>query len=356
MVNIAPILVARIAEAVGGSVVLSRLGNGEELKVTQLGEPNEVGPEGVAFVISEGFVKDAPATRAAALVIQAAFAEKLLPQLPQSVRVVIASPDAYVGLARLSKVIADGDPLGDWRLTESDSAGPVHPRAKVDSTVRVDRGAVVCEGASIGARTLVLANAVVGPGVEVGSDCVIFPGVVLYPRVKIGNRVRIHANAVLGADGFGYARGPQGSEKIWHLGRVVIEDDVEIGAGTMIDRGTMKDTIVERSAKIDNLCQIGHNGHVRAHAILCAQVGMAGNVTVGRGAILAGKVGVADKIEIGDGAIVGPLAGLSKDVGPKETFMGALPARPRREWWKMLAFIDKIPELVERVKKLEGRQ
>ena len=148
---------------------------------------------------------------------------------------------------------------------------------------------------------------------------------------------------MIGADGFGYARGPQGSVKIWHLGRVVIEDDVEIGAGTMIDRGTLKDTIIERGAKIDNLCQIGHNGHVKAHAILCAQVGMAGNVTVGRGAILAGKVGVADKIEIGDGALVGPMTGISKRcVKPKASRLWAsiLPAGRDAKWWRLMALIS----------------
>jgi UDP-3-O-[3-hydroxymyristoyl] glucosamine N-acyltransferase len=169
----------------------------------------------------------------------------------------------------------------------------------------------------------------------------------------VGNRVRIHANAVLGSDGFGYARGPRGAVKIWHFGNVVVGDDVEIGAGATIDRGTLKDTIIDEGAKLDNLVHIGHNGYVKSHAILCAQVGLSGNVTVGSGAILAGKVGVADKIEIGDGAIIGPASGVSKDVKPGEILMGKHRAKPRREWWKLVRLFERLPELFERVKNLE---
>ena len=116
----------------------------------------------------------------------------------------------------------------------------------------------------------------------------------------------------------------------------------------------MKDTVIERGVKIDNLVQIGHNGYIKAHAMICAQTGLAGNVTVGRGAVLAGKVGVGDKIEIGDGATVGAMSGVSKDVAPGDIVMGSLLARPRREWWRFLATLERVGDLVERVKKLEG--
>ncbi|MBI3555753.1 MAG: UDP-3-O-(3-hydroxymyristoyl)glucosamine N-acyltransferase [Deltaproteobacteria bacterium] len=356
MVNIAPLSTAQVADAVTGTVALSRLGNGEKLEVTQLGEPLEVGNGGVAFIISESYIRDVPQTKASMLVVQAAFAERALALLPDCVRVLIACPDAYVGLAQLSKIAADRDALADWRLPAMLGAQGVHSTAEVDSTARLGAGVVICEGARIGARTQILANAVIGPGVTVGSDCLIFPGVVLYPRTKVGSRVRLHANVVVGSDGFGYARGAKGSVKIWHLGRVIVQDDVEIGAGTTVDRGTLKDTIIESGAKIDNLCQIGHNGHVKAHAILCAQVGMAGNVTVGRGAILAGKVGIADKLEIGDGALVGPMTGVSKDVKAGEQVMGHFTAKPRREGWRLLVLFDKLPEIYDRLKKLEGQQ
>ena len=355
MVNIAPLSTAQITEAVSGTVILDRLGNGEKLEVTQLGAPLEVGNEGVAFIISESYIGEVPQTKACMLVVQAAFSERVSAQLPPNVKVLVTCADAYVGLAQVTKVVSDSDPLADWGLPSMGAAQAVHSSAVVDPTARLGAGVVLCEGAKVGARTQILANVVVGPGVTIGSDCLIFPGVVLYPRTQIGNRVRLHANVVLGSDGFGYARGKQGSVKIWHLGRVVIGDDVEIGSGTTIDRGTMKDTIVERGAKIDNLCQIGHNGHIKEHAILCAQVGLAGNVTVGRGAIMAGKAGAADKLDIGDGAVVGPMTGISKDVKAGEQVMGHHMARPRREWWRLLVYFDKLPELNDRVKKLEGK-
>lgn len=362
MVKIAPISANRIAEAIGGSILLSRLSKGEVFQATQLGEPLEVGSGGVAFIISESYLKDAASTKAAILVVQSSFEERVRGQLSGDVRVLIGVKDAYLGLAQLSGVLASELPYADWRVFDSDKTSdktktgafaPVPPA--LDPTAKVAAGVSIGEGARIGPRTVLLPNVVVGPGVAIGSDCVLFPGVVLYPGTSIGDRVRIHANVVVGADGFGYARGPQGSVKIWHLGRVVVEDDVEIGAGTMIDRGTMKDTRIERGAKLDNLVQVGHNGHIKEHAILCAQVGLAGNVTVGRGAILAGKVGVADKLEIGDGALVGPMSGLSKDVKPGDQVMGQQPAKPRREWWRLIVLFEKLPEIYERLKKLESK-
>jgi UDP-3-O-[3-hydroxymyristoyl] glucosamine N-acyltransferase len=352
MVKFPAIAGARLLESVSGRVLK---GDPSAVKVSHLAEPAEAGDDGVAFIIAESFLKELPTTKVGTLVVQEAFAERVLERLPPTVRLCIACKDAYVGLAAFSRVVAENVPSGDWKIGEGEGERRIHPTAEIATTARLGVGVVVGAHAKIGANTSVLANAVIGPECRIGQDCVIFPGVVLYPRTQIGDRVRLHANVVLGSDGFGYARGPQGSVKIWHLGRVIVGDDVEIGAGTTIDRGTMKDSIIESGAKIDNLCQIGHNGHVKSHAILCAQVGMAGNVTVGRGAILAGQVGVADKVEIGDGAVVGPKSGLSKDINPGEVVMGQQPARPRREWWKLVALFERLPDLNDRLKKLEAK-
>lgn len=356
MVSFKPIGAARIIEIVSGSVLSSdskSVGISQsEFEISELGEPLEVGPRGVSFIISDAFIKDVASTRAAMLIIHAALAEKVMPLVSATVKVCAVAKDAYLGLALFSKVIAQSDRVWDWR-PETSGGAAINPSAEIDASVVVSPGVVISEDVKIAARTVLLPNCVIGPKAQIGSDCVIFPGVVIYPRTVVGARVRIHANSVIGSDGFGYARGAQGSVKIWHLGKVVIGDDVEIGSGTMIDRGTMKDTIIEEGAKIDNLVQIGHNGHVGAHAVLCGQTGLAGNVTVGAGAILAGKVGVADKLRIGKGAIVGPFSGLSKDVGDGEVVMGVIPARPRREWWNMVAQIDKLSEVFDRLKKLE---
>jgi len=350
MVRIVPTSTVELKLAVAATAVR---GDGERI-LTELGEPSEVGPDGVAFLISTKFLNDVPNTKASVLVIQSTLAAKVSARLPATVSICIECEDAYLGLAHFTKKIRDKDPVSDWQMVCL-AGTPVHPSASIDPTVRLGPGVIVGERASIGMGSIVLGNAVIGPEARIGSDCVIFPGVVIYPRTTVGDRVRIHANAVVGSDGFGYARGSQGSVKIWHLGKVAIGDDVEIGAGTMIDRGTIKDTVIENGVKIDNLVHIGHNGHVKAHATLCAQVGMAGNVTVGRYAILGGKVAVADKLEIGDHSMVGPMSGIARDVKPGEKLMGAQRALPLQEWRKLVILFEGLPELYRRVKTLEKK-
>ncbi len=337
--------------------------------ITGLKEPKDAGPQDLAFLISAQFVTDAAHSCAGALIVQ----ENLLAPFKAAMENVstdtgirkawpylIVCADAYLALARISAEWIKEDPYADWHpaLNEtsfrkrSDGAF-VHESAVVHESAKLSPGVVICEGAKIGANVVCLPHVTIGPACEIGEGSHIFPGAVLYPRTSLGKNVRLHSNVVLGSDGFGYARGPRGSEKIWHLGRVIVAQDVEIGPGTCVDRGTLKDTIIERGAKIDNLVQIGHNGHIKSHAILCAQTGLAGNVTVGVGAILAGQAGIADKVEIGDQAIIGPKAGVSKDVSAKETLLGTLVSRPRKQWWKLNALFDRLPELFERVKALE---
>lgn len=330
MVKFQPgIPVKKICEIVSGSFVRG----GSDAVIDNVAEPAEAQESSLAFIISESFLSELATTQARTVVISANLLEKASEKIPTSIDHLISCSDAYLGLARVSEVVIQQNPHWDW--AKKDATGPISERV------------VIGEG------TRVLPGAIIGPDVSIGRDCVIYPGVVIYPRTTIGDRVRIHANSVLGADGFGYARTPTGAVKIWHLGRVCIGNDVEIGAGAMIDRGTIKDTVVESGAKIDNLVQIGHNGYVKAHAIICAQSGLAGNVTVGKGAILAGNAGIADKVVIGDGAIVGARSGISKDVPSGVTMMGGQPSRPQREWWRLLALFDRLPELYDRVKKLE---
>lgn len=331
----------QIVKAVGGVVARG----GGDLTVTGLKEPQDADESCVTFLISSAFKDAVRGTKASIIVVQQSLLKDVEASLPATAKAVVASPDAYLGLARLTAEIAKQDPLADWPMS-SFAPGGVSPEAHVDPSANVIPGATVCAGARIGARTAVMAGAVIGPACEVGADCMIFPGAVLYPRTKLGDHVRIHANAVIGADGFGYAKGPAGSEKIWHLGRVVIGNNAEIGAGSCIDRGTLRDSIVEDAVKVDNLVQVGHNGHLKAHSILCSQAGLAGNVTVGMGAILAGQAGIADKVRIGDGAIIGPQAGISKDVPNGTIMMGVLPARPRKEWWRLMAHLERLPEFM----------
>jgi len=213
----------------------------------------------------------------------------------------------------------------------------------------------VVEGrAVIGARVRLHALVHVGAGVEIGDDSVLYPHVSLREGVRLGRRVIIHAGAVLGADGFGFAFDGAAHRKIPQVGGVLIEDDVEIGANTTIDRATFGDTIVRRGTKIDNLVQIGHNVLVGEHSLLVAQAGVSGSSRLGRGVILAGQVGVADHVTIGDGVIVGAQAGVPSDLAAGDKVLGT-PARPILQAKRIMVAELRLPELLQRVRALEHK-
>jgi UDP-3-O-[3-hydroxymyristoyl] glucosamine N-acyltransferase len=172
--------------------------------------------------------------------------------------------------------------------------------------------------------------------------------------VRLGRRVVIHPGAVLGADGFGYAFDGRAHRKIPQVGGVLIEDDVEIGANTTIDRATFGDTIVRRGSKIDNLVQIGHNVEVGEHSLLVAQVGVSGSSRLGRGVVLAGQVGVADHVTLGDGVIAGAQAGIPSSIAAGEKVLGT-PARPLLQAKRIMVAETRLPELLQRVRALEQR-
>jgi len=195
---------------------------------------------------------------------------------------------------------------------------------------------------------------VLGDEVEIGAGSVVYPHAVLYAGTVTGARVRIHAGAVIGGDGFGYVWSGEGHQKIPQNGRVRIEDDVEIGANTTIDRATTGETVIGPGTKIDNLVQVAHNVRTGAHCVMAAQVGIAGSATLGSGVVLGGKAGLKDHISVGDGVIAGAQAGLWGDVEPGQ-FVSGHPARPHREHVRIEAALGKLPELLRRVRELERR-
>ena len=230
----------------------------------------------------------------------------------------------------------------------------VDPGATVDPTATIGPLVVVEVGARIGARVRVHALAYVGRRVEVGDDTVLHPHVVLYEGVQVGRGVVVHAGAVLGADGFGYVPGNDGHRKIPQVGTVLVEDDVEIGANTTIDRATMGATIVRRGAKIDNLVQIAHNVVIGEHSILAAQVGIAGSSRLGRGVLMGGQVGVADHVTIGDGAMFSAQSGAIQDVEAGAKMAGTW-ARPAALASRIFVAQTDLPEMAVRLRKLERR-
>ncbi len=230
-----------------------------------------------------------------------------------------------------------------WRLhTERPFplAAGVDPSAEIGAGARIHETAIVAAGAAIGEGAMVEAYAVIGPGVRIGPGGRIGAGATVSHCI-VGARARIMPGARIGQAGFGFVAGPDGPVRTPQLGRVMIGDDVEIGANTTIDRGALGDTVIGDGVKIDNLVQIGHNVRIGRFSILAAHVGISGSTVIGEGALLGGKVGVADHVTIGDGAQIAAGAGVMRDIGPGEKW-GGLPARPFRTWFRETATLAKL--------------
>jgi UDP-3-O-[3-hydroxymyristoyl] glucosamine N-acyltransferase len=216
----------------------------------------------------------------------------------------------------------------------------VHPAARLEANVTVDPLAVIGADAEIGAGTVIAVGAVIGPGVRIGRDCAIGAGTTIQ-HALIGDRVIIHPGVRIGQDGFGYLPGPKGHQKIPQTRRVIIQDDVEIGANSAIDRGATRDTVIGEGTKIDNLVQIAHNTSIGRHCLLAAQTGISGSVEVGDYVMMGGQVGIADHLTIGDGAMLAARSGVTSNVPAGGRYNG-WPAQPSREWLRGVSWLRRM--------------
>jgi UDP-3-O-[3-hydroxymyristoyl] glucosamine N-acyltransferase len=216
-------------------------------------------------------------------------------------------------------------------------AAHVSASARLEPGVIVEAGAVIGSDAAIGSGTIVAPHAVIGPSCQIGRDCYVGPHATIQYAL-VGDRVFVHAGACIGQDGFGFVPGPKGPERVPQIGRVVIQNDVEIGANTTVDRGAMADTVIGEGTKIDNLVQIAHNVRIGRGCVIAAHGGLAGSVTMGDYVMLGGRVGIADHITIGDRVQIAAGSGLMRDVPTGERWMG-VPARPMREFFREVATI-----------------
>ncbi|MCX6355600.1 MAG: UDP-3-O-(3-hydroxymyristoyl)glucosamine N-acyltransferase [Candidatus Aureabacteria bacterium] len=230
----------------------------------------------------------------------------------------------------------------------------VSKEAKIGTGVSVGPFAVVEEGAEVGDRTVIRSGVYIGHESRVGSDCHIHPNVTIRERCVIGSRVIIHGGSVIGSDGFGYVAVEGLHQKIPQIGRVVIEDDVEIGANVTIDRARFDKTIIRKGTKIDNLVQIAHNCDIGENTIVVAQVGISGSTSIGKNVILAGQVGVVGHVRIGDNTIIGAKGGVSKNI-PSNSYYIGIPAMDAKQFKKIYAAYVRLPALVARIKELEEK-
>jgi UDP-3-O-[3-hydroxymyristoyl] glucosamine N-acyltransferase len=234
----------------------------------------------------------------------------------------------------------------------------IHPAAYVDLTARIGAGttiqpgAYIAENVTLGQRCTIYSGVNIMAGCTVGDDCTLYPNVTLYQATILGDRVLIHAGATLGAFGFGYRMVQGRHERTAQLGWVQVDSDVEIGAGTTIDRGTFGATRIGEGTKIDNQVQIGHNCHIGKHNLLCSQVGIAGSCTTGDYVVMAGQVGMKDHINISDKVIIGAQAGVMQDIEPGQVMLGS-PAMPHKQTMQQIAALTRLPEMRRQLRDLQ---
>lgn len=232
----------------------------------------------------------------------------------------------------------------------------IDPSAKIGEEVYIGPFVNITENVVVGNRTKIYSNCTVGRDSAIGEDCVLYPGVKLYKKTEIHDRVTIHANTVIGSDGFGFAPQSNGTyNKIAQIGNVIIESDVEIGANTAIDRATMGSTIIRRGAKLDNLIQIAHNVEIGANTVVAAQSGISGSTKVGGNSVIGGQVGIAGHLTLAKGTQVGAQAGIQFNITEENKQWHGTPAQPLRDWMKSSVYFKKLPSTNARIEALEKK-
>lgn len=320
---------------IAASISAELIGNGDVI-VKHVASAALADGDSLVFAEDEAALREALDSNAAAIVVTEEMAKQAGDEKPL---LVIRQP--RLGFARVARLLHSSEPKRG-----------VHPAAIVASTavldvdVFVDAFVVIEDGTHIGAGSSIGAGSVIGAGARLGKGCRVYPRVVMYPGVTLGERVVVHAGAVLGADGFGYVRDAATGEYMQfpQQGKLVIEDDVEIGANTTIDRGALEETRIARGVKLDNLVHIGHNVRLGKNVVIAAQTGVSGSSVIGDDAIVGGQVGIADHVEIGDRVILGAQAGIpskKKIRGPGIVFWGT-PARPIKDYLKELAALARL--------------
>ena len=298
---------------------------------------DRAGPGDLAFIDNVRYSDQLRHTRAGACLTNSRFEKLAPPHLA-----VLRAREPYRAFVVVARTLFAGAlrPSSLFAVTGVASGAHVHPSARLEAEVTIDPGAVVGPEAEIGAGTLIGANAVIGPRVRIGRDCSVGAGTSI-THALIGDRVIIHPGCRIGQDGFGFQMGAKGHVKVPQVGRVIIQDDVEIGAGATIDRGAIRDTMIGEGTKIDNLVQIGHNVVIGRHCVLVAQTGVSGSSTLEDFVALGARVGVTNHVTIGEGSQIAAISIVGTDVPPGSRW-GGTPAKPVRQWLRELKVVERL--------------
>jgi UDP-3-O-[3-hydroxymyristoyl] glucosamine N-acyltransferase len=322
-----------IAQAVG-----ARLVGGKTVWISGLASIESAGADDLVFVEEQKHLAAALESRAGAVITRD------FPTPATGQRPILVVDHPKLAFARAARLFAPAQADGAANLIHP--AAVIHATAVLGNRVAISACAVIDENARIGDGSQIGAGCAVGMGVTIGSQCVLYPNVTIYPGTSIGDRAVVHAGAVLGSDGFGYVRDlTTGSyEKFPQVGRLVIEDDVEIGANTTIDRGALDETRIRRGAKIDNLVHVGHNCEIGENVVIAAQTGLSGSIVIEKGAVLGGQVGIGEHARIGEGVLLGGQGGVlpNKILRGKGMAFWGTPAQPLKQYLKQLATLARL--------------
>ncbi len=340
-------MVATVEEI--AALVRGRLVGDGKVSIHSARPVSEAGPGDITFIESERFAKLLRVSHASAAIVGPHFSMNCAES--EEPLAVIEVEDPMTAFLRVR------DHLGRSRAPRWSG---VHPQAFVAPTATLGDGvavyplAYVGDEAVLGPGVTIYPGAVIGEGCVLGRDCIVHPNAVLYPGVVLGDRVEIHAGTVLGGDGFGYRQHEGRHLKIPHTGRLVLENDVEVGSNCTIDRATFEETRIGEGTKIDNLVMIGHNNKIGRHNLLCGQVGVAGSCKTGDHVVMAGQAGIKDNTQIGNRVMVGAQAGVHRNVGDDQNVLGS-PATPLREQRRLFQMLTRLPDMHRQLRELTSK-
>ncbi len=338
----------QIAELINGVVV----GN-PDATISNVSKIEEGKPGTISFLSNPKYTKYIYETNASIVLVNKSFEPE-----KEISATLIKVDDAYVAVAKLMQMYAASMP----KKTGVEQPSYISESAKIGDFPYVGAFAYVGDNVTIGNNVSIYPNAYIGDNVSIGDNSIVYAGVKIYQGCKVGANCVLHAGSVIGSDGFGFAPGENGEyTKIPQLGNVVLEDDVEIGANTTIDRATMGSTVVHKGVKLDNLVQIAHNVEVGENTVIAAITGVAGSSKVGKNCMFGGHAGVAGHLNLADGTKLGAFTGVSKSITQKDIFMRGIPAQDARLFGRSFVNFKQLPELVaqvqqlkEEIKKLKG--